>query len=141
MSGDGPSASAIVDVAWESVMIGVAILVLICLSTLVPPALAVWRFTYLSRRAFRAVQRPRSVLVGAGLAVGLAGYALLFVALVGFWLLVTAVALSALFNPDGPSVLLPVTFVEIPFLLVWLVSEPLIYVGCRAKRANLAPAA
>ena len=122
-------------------MVEAAILSLIWLSAFVPPALAVRRFTRLSRRVFRAVQRPRRVLVGAGLAVGLAGYTLLLFALIHFWLLVIAMALAALFNPEGPSVLLPITWAEIPFLLLWLVSEPLIHVGCLAKRANLARAA
>ena len=110
--------------------------------TFVPPLLAVWRFVRISRRVFRGVQFPRTFLAGAGLAFGLGGYTLLLAALAGFWGLVAVMAVSVLFAPsEAPSVIVPISLAEIPFLLAWLLSEPLIYVGCRAKRANAAAAA
>jgi hypothetical protein len=123
-------------------MTELAILAVIWALTFVPPALAVWRVVHLSRRVFRGAVFPRGLSVGAGLLLGFGGYALLVLASLCFWVLVAVMGFSALSAPpDGPSELVPIMFAEAAFLLVWLVSEPLIYIGCRAKRANVLPAA
>src|SRR5205809_91891 len=93
------SARAIVGVAKEVVVGDLGFLSLTWVITFVPPLLAVWRFVRISRRVFRGVQFPRTVLAGAGLAFGLGGYTLLLVALAGFWGLVAVMAVSVLFAP------------------------------------------
>ena len=116
-------------------MMEVAMISLIWLLTFLPPLVAVWRFVFISKRAFRSVLFPKSALLGVSLAIGLCGYLLLLAALVGFWGLS---AIAALFmRSEATSIFVPISFASTLFLLVWPVSEALIYIGCRAKRANI----